>query len=252
MQRCKVLLLSCALCVLPLISQPAIAASALTDAQRTEVENIIRELITKKEPELIIRAAQTVQERMEKDSAVKGQQGVDKNIDKIVNDPDSPVGGNPRGDVTVVEFFDYSCGYCKMAQENVEKLLDEDRNIRFVYKELPILGPNSLTASKAAIASIPQGKYVQLHEALMKSKAPMNESNVMDIAKDVGLNIDKLKKDMESEKTAKILKANTALAKEIGAQGTPTFIIGGKLFPGAVSLDQMKEVIETARNTKKK
>ncbi len=251
MQRLKMLLLSCAVCVLPLVAQPA-TAGTLTDAQRKEVEDIVRELITKKEPEMIIRAAQNVQERMEKDETEKGQKAVEKNIDKLVNDSDSPVGGNPKGDVTMVEFFDYSCGYCKLAQPNVVKLLESDKNIRFVYKELPILGPNSVTAAKAALASVAQGKYEKFHEALMTSKDHLNESSIMDLAKEVGLDTDKLKKDMESEKVQKILATNVELAKSIGARGTPAFIIGGKLFPGAVPIEQMKDAVSAARQAKKK
>ncbi|MDD3181453.1 MAG: DsbA family protein [Alphaproteobacteria bacterium] len=248
----KMFLLSCALFLFPIVSSQANGTSALTSAQKKEVEDIVRELITKKEPEMIIHAAQTVQERMEKETSAKGQKSVEKNLDKIVNDPSSPVGGNPKGDITIVEFFDYSCGYCKMAQQTVEKLLDEDKNIRFVYKELPILGTNSLVASKAGIASMSQNKYVKFHQALMTSKSPLNESSIMEIAKEVGMDTDKLKKDMESEKTGNLIKANLTMAKEIGAQGTPTFIVGGKLFPGAVSLEQMKQAIESARQTKKK
>lgn len=247
----KALSVICTLCLFSFLVTTANAGD-LTDGQKKEVEAIVRELITKKEPELIIKAAQTVQEKMESEAATKGQQSVEKNLNKIINDSDAPVGGNAKGDVTVVEFFDYSCGYCKLAQENLEKLLSDDKNIRLIYKELPILGQNSLTASKAALASVSQGGYLKFHEALMKSKSPLNESAVMDVAKETGLDTEKLKKDMESEKIAKMLKSNIALAKEIGAQGTPTFIIGGKLYPGAVPYEQMKEAVEAARKTKKK
>ena len=251
MQRLKLLLLSCAVCALTLIVQPAMAGT-LTDAQKKEVEEIVRELITKKEPELIIRAAQNVQERMDKDATEKGQKAVEKNLDKLVNDPDSPVGGNPKGDVTIIEFFDYSCGYCKVAQPNVEKLLEADKNIRFVYKELPILGPGSVFAAKAALASVAQGKYEKFHEAMMTTKDHLNESSVIDVAKEVGLDTEKLKKDMESDKVKKILEANVELAKVIGARGTPAFIIGGKLYPGAVPFEQMKDAVDAARQAKKK
>lgn len=248
----KALLLACTVSLLPLLSTPVHAADAFTPAQKKEIEEIVRELITKKEPEMVIHAAQTVQERMEKESVIKGQEGVDKNLDKILNDPSSPVSGNPKGDVTIVEFFDYSCGYCKMAQGSVEKILDSDKNLRFVYKELPILGPNSLLASQYAVASIEQGKYPAFHRALMEAKQHLTESAIIDIAKEVGLDTDKLKKDIGSEKVQKILKTNIALAKEIGAQGTPTFIIGGKLFPGALSYEQIQEAVEKVRADKKK
>ena len=245
----KSLLLICTLSLMPAIAAPA-SAAALSDAEKKEVENVVRSLLLDKEPELVIKAAQTLQDRMEKEAETKAQKNVKKNIDKINKDPDSPVGGNPKGDVTVVEFFDYSCGYCKLAQEHVEKLLETDNNVRFVYKELPILGPDSVSISKAAIASIEQGKYEAFHAALMKTKTKLSDRGVMDVAKEVGLDVEKLEKDMKSDKVEKIQKANLDLAKEIGAQGTPTFIINGKLFGGALPYEKLKEAVDKARETK--
>lgn len=248
----KVLLLACTISLLPSLSFAADALASLTDAQKKEVEAVVRDLLTKKEPEIIMKAAQVIQDKAEADNAVKGQEAVSKNLAKIYNDPNSPVGGNPKGDVTVVEFFDYSCGYCKMAQENVAKVLADDKNVRFVYKELPILGPGSLIASQAALASVSQGKYIKFHEALMTAKDMMSEDNIMLIAKSVGLDTDKLKKDMANDKIEAMIKDNVSLAKDIGAHGTPTFVIGNKVYGGAIPADQIKAAIAEARKTAKK
>jgi len=247
----KALLLTCTLSLLPTLGHAADAAP-LTDAQKKEVESIVRELLTKKEPEIIIKAAQLIQEKGEANAAAKGQEAVSKNKDKIFNDANAPVTGNPKGDITIVEFFDYSCGYCKMAQEHVSKLLAEDKNIRFVYKELPILGPKSQLAAQAALASVAQGKYTKFHEALMGAKEALSEESIMTIAKATGLDTDKLKKDMGNEKIQAMIKDNVELAGEIGAHGTPTFVIGEKVYGGAVPYEQMKEAVATARKNVKK
>jgi len=229
----------------------AFAGSALTDAQKTEVEAVVRELLTKKEPEIIIKAAEAAQGKMEKAASEKGQENITKYQQQLNNDPASPVAGNPKGDVTVVEFFDYSCGYCKMAQAHVEKLLGEDKNVRFVFKEFAILGPASVTASQAALASAAQGKYLDFHNALMKSKAHLDEGIIFEIASEVGLNVDKLKKDMKDDKIAKEMKDTHDLADALSIHGTPSFIIGGKLYPGALPYEQLKIAIDEARKAKK-
>lgn len=239
---------------LGLLSSFADAAdtSALTDAQKTAVEAVVRELLTKKEPELVIKAAQSVQEKMEKESVVKSSESITKNREKLLNDPDTPVGGNPKGDITVVQFFDYMCGYCKMAQGHLAKLVAEDKNVRLVYKEFGILGPNSIEASKAALASAAQGKYIAFHNALMSSKERLDSDGIMKLAGTVGLDVEKLKKDMESDKVAKIIADTRTLAEAMGARGTPTFVIGEKLYPGALPYDQLKEAIAEARKAGKK
>lgn len=239
--------------VIGLLSVPALAADpGLTQAQKDEVEAIVRELLTKKEPEIIIKAAEAAQSKMEKAAAEKGQEAISKNLDKLLNDPTSPVGGNPKGDVTVVQFFDYSCGYCKMTEGHVEKLLDEDKNVRIVYKEFPILGDASVKMAETALAAVKQGKYLPFHNALLKAQKHLTESEVFDMAKSVGLDVEKLKKDMEDPKIQEILKANHELADKLEIRGTPSFVIGGRLFPGALQLEQLKDAVAEARTAAKK
>ncbi|MGE3622663.1 MAG: DsbA family protein [Bdellovibrionales bacterium] len=228
------------------------AASVFSDAQRSEIENVVKEYLTQKNPEVIMQAMQELKKRQEADSDAKSKSAITSNKDKLYNDPNSPVGGNPKGDVTVVEFFDYQCGYCKMSQPTVEKLIKEDKNVKVVYKEFPILGPASTTATKAALASVKQNKYEKLHEALMTEKGHFTDDIVYKIAKDAGLDVEKLKKDMNDPSIDKMIEANIALGTEIGARGTPTFIINDELFPGAMEYPQLKKAVEDARTAGKK
>ncbi len=239
---------------LGLTSSLSLAASeaSLSKTQKKDVEDVVRELLLKKEPDLVIKAAQEMQRRTEKEDSAKAQTAIAKNSKDLLHDPASPVAGNKKGDVTIVEFFDYTCGYCKVVQKSIKKLLKSDKKLRLVLKEYPILGPTSMNTSKAALASAKQGKYLKFHEALMQSKGRLTEKNVFSIAKDIGLDVDKLKKDMESEEISDALEANRNLAHKIGARGTPSFIIGEKLYPGALPVAQMKELIAKKRKALKK
>ena len=251
MRPIAVFLISLTIALTPMALFAADAGS-LTESQKVAVKEIVRNMLTKEEPDLVIKAAQEMQNRNEKESVVKSQKALTENFDKIFKDPDAPIGGNPKGDVTLVEFYDYQCGYCKMAQETVAKILSEDKNVKLVYKEFPILGPSSVQVSKAALASVRQGKFFKFHEALMTAKEHLSEDMVMKTAKDVGLDIDKLKKDMADEKIEKIIKDNQEVGKDIGARGTPTFVIGEQVYPGLIPYEQMKKAIEDARKSKKK
>lgn len=246
--------MSLAVAALGLMSSVALAAgtdSNLSAAQKTEVENVVRELLLNKEPDLIVKAAQEMQRRTEKEEMTKGQEAISKKEKELYSDPDSQVMGNKNGDVTIVEFFDYQCGYCKVVQPAVQELLESDKNLRFIFKEYPILGPGSMFASKAALASVKQNKYVKFHEALMTSKQHLTDDGVLEVAEDVGIDVKKLKVDMEDPKITKMLDKNRALGESLGARGTPTFIIGGKLYPGALPVDQMKEIISNIRKASK-
>jgi protein-disulfide isomerase len=154
--------------------------------------------------------------------------------------------GNPKGNVTMVEFFDYNCGFCKRALPDVLSLLKNDKQLKLVYKELPILGPGSLFAARAAIAAKKQGKYWKFHLALMRSRGA-NEPLVLSIAKQVGLDVEKLKKDMEAPEIRAEIDTNLQLAQKIGVNGTPAFIIGNRAVPGALGLAGLKAQIAGVR-----
>jgi protein-disulfide isomerase len=240
----------------PAISQtPApltAATAALTDDQKAAVEDVVRNLLTAKEPDLVVKAAQEMRRRQEAESAAKTQAAVTANRDQLLGDPTVPVEGNPNGDVTVVEFFDYQCGYCKMAQEAVSKLLATDKNVRMIYKEYPILGPDSVQGSKAALASVNQGKYTKFHDTLMNTKGHLSNEIIFTLAKESGLDVEKLKEDMGDDSIEKIMHANIVPAGEIGGRGVPAFVIGEQMFGGAMKYEQMQQAVDDARQKKTK
>ena len=149
--------------------------------------------------------------------------------------------------MSLVEFFDYRCPYCKQVEPSLEALLGEDRQLRFVYKEFPVLGPESVTASRAALASRKQDKYDVFHRALMALKGQINDAAVFRTAESVGLDVDRLKRDMTGPEIARTIKANTDLAEALDIRGTPGFVVGDEIVPGAVDLAGLKELIATAR-----
>ncbi len=167
--------------------------------------------------------------------------------DELLHDPESPVGGDRDGDVTVVEFFDYRCGYCIAMAPRLETLLEADRGLRFVYKEWPILGPMSEFAARAALAARRQGRYEDFHSALMRLRGRLTEATVLDAARRLGLDPERLRADMKSPKIDRALRDNRALAAELGITGTPSFVVGDRLIPGAVPLGELKAVIAAAR-----
>lgn len=234
------------------VAPAPVVGKTFSDAQRAEIEDIVKGYLTERHPEVIMEAMKELQKRDQSDSDVKSKEAISTSKDKIFHDPTSPVGGNVKGDVIVVEFFDYQCGYCKSSESSVEKLLKEDKNVKLIYKDFPILGPASVEAAKAALASVSQGKYVKFHDALMNKKDHFSGEMIYDIAKDVGLDIVKLKKDMQDDAITKIIEANIKLGSDIGVRGTPLFIIGDQVYPGAVPYEQMKKAIEDTRAAAKK
>jgi protein-disulfide isomerase len=168
---------------------------------------------------------------------------------EIFDDPATPVGGNPHGDVTIVEFFDYHCPYCKKVQPELQALLDQDHKLRFIYKEMPVLGPASVVAARAALAAQRQGKYEAFHAAMMGTKGQITEDTIDKVAGSVGLDVDWLKQDMAAPEIMRALRANVALANALNIHGTPGFIIGDRIVAGAIDLDTLKTIIAAARNS---
>ena len=160
----------------------------------------------------------------------------------------SPVSGNPKGDVTLVEFFDYQCGYCKRSLKPVRDLLETDRQLRIVWKEFPILGPVSRFAARAAMASENQGRYLEFHVAVMGSRGKLTEDRVMTLAGSVGLDVQRLRRDMDDPAIEEYLDETIRLAQVLGIRGTPAFVIGDTLVPGVVGDARLKELIAKARS----
>jgi protein-disulfide isomerase len=166
----------------------------------------------------------------------------------IFNDPDSPVGGNPGGDVTIVQFFDYNCPYCRVVAPTLREIERTDANVKFIYKEFPILGPGSEFAARAALAAHRQGKYIPFHRALMATDGRVGERAVMEVAQSVGLDIPQLKKDTEDPGVIAAIERNLDLAGSLRIAVTPTFIIDENILRGAADLKAFQSIIAEARN----
>ena len=166
----------------------------------------------------------------------------------LENDPNAPSVGNPEGDAVVVEFFDYNCPYCKRAAADVKALLAADSNVRVVYREWPILGEGSVFATRAALAARAQGKYDEMHEGLMEMRGRAEEASVLSLARSVGLDVDQLVADMQSDAVNNHIATSEQLAQSLGFTGTPSFVIGDALVPGAVPLAELQGYIAEARS----
>jgi len=208
------------------------ALATFSPEQKQELGKIIKEYLLAN-PEIFLEAQSALESKMEKEQAEKLKVAIAENAGEIYRDPKADVAGNPNGDITVVEFFDYNCGYCKRGLHDVIKLVEGDPKVRVVFKELPILSKGSEEASRIAIAAGRQGKYWDMHKAMLEAKGQMNEANALAIATKLGLDIDKLKKDMASPEVEAEIKKSEALAKKMGVNGTPHFLVGDRAIPGA-------------------
>jgi protein-disulfide isomerase len=225
---------------------PATRAEQPADLSVQQIEKIVREYLLR-EPEIVYQALEELQRRQAEAEAARQQAAVAENRSELLNDPASPVGGNPDGDVTLVEFFDYRCAYCRRVVSSVRALLDEDRDLRVVFKELPVLGPDSERAARAALASRRQGGYVPFHFALMAAE-DLSLQGIRAAAEAVGLDPDRLEADMSAPEVNAAIQANYALANELGIEGTPAFVIGTQLIPGAVDKGRLEQLIREARS----
>jgi len=201
----------------------------------------------KAHPEDVVAAIKQAQANAEKQQQAEEQQALELKQDQIFNNPADPVAGNAQGDVTVVEFFDYRCPYCKRVTDAMAELLKSDPNVRLVYKDFPILGPESVVAAKIALAAQRQGKYEAVHTAFMAHKGAFEEAALLELAASVVADTTKLAADMEDPAIQGQLQANDSLAAALGITGTPGFLFGKQLVPGAVSLDDMKKLVSAAR-----
>jgi|GEM_PF-49252 len=227
-------------------SQP-VTASPYGDPAWQQAVNKAIEAYIRAHPEMIEQALQALEakrqaaERERVKAVIAARQG------ELLNDPASPVSGNLNGEITLVEFFDYRCGFCKRAAGAVTQLQKDDPRVRVIYKIFPILGEASELAAKAALASNAQGHYQQFHEALLAAKTELTKEQVLHIAADVGLDPKRVEAEMENPEWVTIIERNRALAKDLGITGTPAFVVGTELYPGALDLKALKELIARAQ-----
>jgi len=225
----------------------AVRAGEAPDAsRRQEIEKIIREYLLA-HPEVVTEALQEAERREQEAQRKRAAEAIRAHLAELTQDPGSPVGGNPQGRVTIVEFFDYQCGYCKREAVELKTLLQTDSDIRLVYKDLPILGPASVFAARAALAAQKQGKHEALHAALMAASQKLTDQEVLRIVAQVGLDAAKLEKDMADPSVSQALDRNFQLQRALNIQGTPALIVGTELIPGAASLETLKALVARAR-----
>jgi protein-disulfide isomerase len=225
---------------------PPIQAADMPTEKRQEIEGIIHDYLMHN-PDVLIEALRGAEDKLNREADSKAVTVLSDRRNEVFDDPATPVGGNPQGDVTIVEFFDYRCPYCKQVLPSLQALLKEDHKLRFVYKEMPVLGPQSVTAAHAALAAQRQGKYEAFHNAMMATKGQITDETVYKVAGSVGLDVDRLKQDMSAPEIGQSLKANLALADALNIRGTPGFIIGTHIVPGAIDLDSLRTMIADAR-----
>ncbi len=224
--------------------------SMFTDPQKRGIEQIVKDYLLQN-PQLMVEVQGALEQKMAKEEAERTKALVAENAKEIYRHPDAPVAGNPNGDITVVEFFDYNCGYCKRGFHNVRELIEKDGNVRVVFKELPILSKDSEEAAKIALAARAQGKYWELHQALIDSKGRVTEAFALETAGKLGLDVAKLKADKDSDAVKGELARVEALARKMNITGTPHFLVGSEAIGGAPEdlLDQLTAKIAALRQS---
>ncbi len=222
----------------------------LSTAQRTEVEGIIRNYLLK-HPELIEEVMKELEKRQSVAEAAKAQKAVTDNAQLLFNSPRQVTIGNLKGDVTMVEFFDYNCGFCKRAMTDMLELMKADPKLRIVLKEFPVLGDGSMQAAQVAVAVGMQDKsgkkYLDFHQKLMNGRGQADKAKAMTAAKDAGLDMVQLEKDLASPEVKATLEETFKLAEPLGLNGTPSYVIGNSVVIGAVGLSELKDKVNTAR-----
>jgi protein-disulfide isomerase len=224
-------------------------AQTSVPADRQALEQIIHDYLIA-HPEVVTEALRAADAKAKEAEEAESRAQIVSHQDELLHDAKSPVGGNPAGDVTIVEFFDYRCPYCKQVEPALEALLKEDSQIRIVYKEFPILGPQSLIASQVSLAALKQSsqKYARLHVALMGLKGELNQDVILKTAESVGLDVAKIKADMSGRDIEALIKRNYDLADTLKITGTPAFIIGNAMSPGAIDLATFRKMVADARS----
>ncbi len=223
--------------------------AAFSAAQKAEMGTIIREYILDN-PEVIFEAADKHRANQESAEDVAFNDKRVEYSDFLYKNDAAPSIGSPDADIVIVEFFDYNCGYCRKALADVQEIVKTDKNVRFVFLDMPILSESSRDASAWALAANKQGKYFEYHVALMESSSAKSVDNLAKIATDMGLDAEQMKKDAESPETAAALDKNLLVAQELSIRGTPAFIIGDFLARGYMGIEGMKKMIEEKRKDK--
>jgi protein-disulfide isomerase len=242
------LALACAVAVAGPVSAQT-ASSAIGPEQKSQIETIIHDYLLKN-PEVLREAMVELDRRQKASEAAARDQITLDTSGPLYSSPYQMVIGNPKGDVTLVEFFDYNCGYCKRALSDNLKLLEQDKNLRIILKEFPVLGPGSVEASRVAMAarmSLKPEQVLQFHAKLLGARGPANKQKALEVAKEVGIDPVALAKQMDSTDVSAGIQQVAMLADQLGLTGTPSFVFGGEVVVGAVGFDELKDKIDSVR-----
>jgi len=212
-------------------SAEPVQPSTFSAMQKKEIESIIKDYLINN-PEVLMEAQNALEAKLDKVQSERMALAIKENAPELYRPAASPM-INAKGDVPLIEFFDYNCGYCKKAFPEILQLLDKDKNLRVIFKEFPILAKGSEEASRVALAAKMQGKYWEFHRAMLQNQGPANEASALRVAEKLGLDMARLKKDMALPEVQQEIDATRALANKMGIQGTPHFIVGDKIIPGA-------------------
>jgi len=199
-------------------------------------------------PEVLIESLRMAKVREDEQQKALGKALITSFKKDLVDDPNAPVLGNPAGDATIVEFFDYRCPYCRQVEPFLQALITNDPKVRIVEKEFPILGPASVFAARVALVAYKQGKHKQFRDALMAKKPKLDEAAILEVAAEVGLNVDQIKVDIKKPEVDAEIRRNFQIARELKLNGTPAFIVGTELVPGATDLDTLEAMLDDARH----
>ncbi|MCK9917617.1 DsbA family protein [Microbacteriaceae bacterium K1510] len=236
--------------LLAIAAPHATHAAEFNDGQRGEIEKIVRDYLIA-HPEVLQEAMAELEKRQTAAEAEKHKDAVKEHAEALFSSPRQVVLGNPQGNVTFVEFFDYNCGYCKRAMDDMMALLKGDSNLKIVLKEFPVLGPGSVEAAQVAVAVRMQDKsgkkYLEFHQKLLGGRGQADRARALSVAKEIGLNMTQLEKDMQSPEVKTTLQENFKVAEALGLNGTPSYVIGDKVIIGAVGLPSLQEGINNAR-----
>tara|TARA_Y100001936_G_scaffold124220_1_gene121523 strand:- start:8271 stop:8954 length:684 start_codon:yes stop_codon:yes gene_type:complete len=211
---------------------------------KEDIEDMIYEYIMEN-PEIILESVDNLRKKMEA-SSIESDNFLKDEFDTFANDNNIPNFGDPNAKVIIIEFVDYNCGYCKKSLDAITRLLNSELSLKISFRDYPILSASSKFAAKAALAAKKQGKYFELHSELLNVKGNLSEEKILEIAKNIDIDVAKLKIDMEDPEIAVIIQNNENLAKKLNIRGTPTFIINGKLYAGALEFDKLRALIDKA------
>ncbi|MBL8641232.1 MAG: DsbA family protein [Alphaproteobacteria bacterium] len=232
-------------------AEPSAQAQKLPfrEDQRAAMEDFVRNFILDN-PEILMESVNRFRDKEVKKKEEQSISVLKENMNFLSN-PQHPRIGNPNGDITVVEFFDYNCGYCKHALKSVQELTQKDKNVKVVFMEFPILSATSTLASKWALAANMQGKYWAFHQAVLESNAPKDDDNLIKIAKSVGMDIEKAKKDVAGKEIESYMASVRGFGEKLSVTGTPAFIVGQQIVRGYIEYPAFQTIVDGERNKSK-